>query len=175
MTHKTIKVRSGAYFNYNNVEDHFYRIEDIAHALSNNCRYTGHCKHHYSIAQHSVLMSYQVPEALALEALLHDASEAYLGDLNTDLKSMLPEYKALERRVESTIASQYGIAYPLPPAVKEADLRMLMTEKAKLIPYSDIDVHYWPDAEPYHELKIRRWPIWYAKWRFLRRFKELTR
>ena len=65
-------------------------IVDIAHALSLTCRWTGHTRYHYSVAQHSWYFSYLVPKEFALSALLHDASEAYLGDMNRPLKHFTP-------------------------------------------------------------------------------------
>jgi hypothetical protein len=109
------------------------RIEDIAHALSHLCRFTGHTRVFYSVAEHCVRASYIVPAHLAMDALLHDASEAYLGDVSSPLKSLLPEYKAIERVLERRIATVFGITWPMRPEVKHADLVMLATEKRDLM------------------------------------------
>lgn len=170
---KTICTSKGVYFDFEHPEVHPYDIEEIAHALSLQCRYTGHCKHHYSIAQHSVLVSYQVPHYMALTGLLHDASEAYLGDVSTHLKSMLPEYKALEARVEEAISDTFNLIHPLPAEVKLADGRMLLTEVRDLIPNRHLQD--WPDFEPYDDVLIHRLHPEQAERFFLNRYYELTR
>jgi hypothetical protein len=168
---KTICTSKGVYFDFEHPEKHPFDIEEIAHALSLQCRYTGHCRWHYSIAQHSVLVSYQVPHYMALTGLMHDASEAYLGDVSTHLKSLLPDYKVIERRTEGALAASFNLLYPLPEEVKLADGRMLLTEVRDLIPNRNQD---WPDFEPY-DFGIARMQPNEAKELFLNRYYELTR
>ena len=108
-------------------------IEDIAHALSNICRYTGHTKEFYSVAQHSVLTVDNVPYEDSLAALLHDATEAYLTDISKPLKTLLPQYRELEDKVHKVISEKFGLPNKLPDSVKEADLRLLATEKRDLL------------------------------------------
>ena len=137
----TILTASGRYFDLLAPERSQFDINEIAHALANLCRFTGHTSRFYSVAQHSVLTSYLVPEEHALAALLHDAAEAYLGDVASPLKHLLPEYAAIYARVESALLAHYGLPSELPPCVKRADLIMLATEKRDLMPWPD-DV--WP-------------------------------
>jgi uncharacterized protein len=109
-------------------------IEDIAHALSQLCRFGGHCKEFYSVAQHSVLVARHVPIGLKREALMHDATEAYLIDLPRPIKRMMPDYVVLERRWAEVIGARYGLGLVyLPHAVHEADDRMLRTEQRDLM------------------------------------------
>lgn len=110
-------------------------IGDIAHALSMQCRFVGHVSEFYSVAEHSVRVSFAVPEAAALHALLHDASEAYLGDVSTPLKQTLPQYKTLERRMMQTIFDAFGLDYGLwHHQVKQADLSVTHAECRDLMP-----------------------------------------
>jgi 5'-deoxynucleotidase YfbR-like HD superfamily hydrolase len=78
-------------------------IEDVAWALGRILRYNGHLKIDYNVAMHCIVMSYMVPEMFALEALLHDAGEAFMGDIIKPIKSMFPEVEALENRVTGSI------------------------------------------------------------------------
>lgn len=110
-------------------------IEDIAHALSQVCRWTGHCKDFYSVAQHCVIASHNVPEEIALTALLHDASEAYLSDISRPVKhsTQLEGYREAEHKLEAVLAKKFGITFPYPKEVKEVDNKMLYTERRDLL------------------------------------------
>lgn len=108
-------------------------LEDIAHALALKVRFNGHCKWHYSIAQHSVLVSMLVPTADAIEGLMHDAAEAYLADIPRPVKPMIKEWKALEHRVEAAIAKRFGYRFPYPDSVKIADNAMVLTERKAIM------------------------------------------
>lgn len=98
-------------------------IMDIGHALSMLCRYTGHSTSFYSVAEHSVLVSHLVPPEFALEGLLHDAHEAYIGDIGSPLKSHLREFKGIDVAVQAHVLAALEIQTPLPPEVKAADER----------------------------------------------------
>jgi hypothetical protein len=106
---------------------------DIAHALSLICRYGGHTKRFYSVAEHCVLMADAVEPEFALWALLHDATEAYVGDMVRPLKHHMPEYRAVEDRLMAVIAERFGLSGSMPDAVKDADNRILLTERAALL------------------------------------------
>lgn len=107
---------------------------DIAHALSNNCRWGGHCGPFYSVAEHSVLTAALLPRHLQLAGLLHDASEAYLIDLPRPIKYQIPQYREIEHKLMLCIAEKYGFEYPLTETVKGADDFMLYYERATLFP-----------------------------------------
>jgi hypothetical protein len=107
--------------------------DDIAHALSLLCRYNGHVDRFYSVAEHCVLVSRAVPAEDALWGLLHDATEAYVGDMIRPLKRSMPEYRAAEDRVMAAIATRFGLTGEMPASVKNADNRILLTERAALM------------------------------------------
>ena len=106
---------------------------DIAHALSLLCRYGGHVDRFYSVAEHCVLMSEAVSPENALVALLHDATEAYVVDVPRPLKMELPDYRAIEANVWLAIAERFGVDPEHNPDVKEADNRILLTERDALM------------------------------------------
>lgn len=129
-TESSITTLSGKFFDILKPEEYTFDIEEIATSLSNICRYTGHVNSFYSVAEHSVLVSRIVPKRLALAGLLHDASEAYLGDVSSPLKKLLPEYKRIEERVQQAIAKQFGLGGNLShTAIHEADKRMYWQER----------------------------------------------
>lgn len=102
------------------------KIEVIAYSLANINRFTGHVGH-YSVAQHSVILSQQVPEEFALDALLHDATECYIGDVSAPLKAFLPDYQKLEDHYHGVIDGHFNIK-TRHPVIKSADMKMLITE-----------------------------------------------
>ena len=114
------------------------RIEDIAHALSMQCRYNGHCSTFYSVAQHSVLVSHVLerehPPVVQFWGLIHDAAEAYLGDMVRPLKRSMPAYREAEDRVMLAVVQRMGLqGFSEPPAVKWADTVLLSTERRDLM------------------------------------------
>ncbi len=106
---------------------------DIAHSLSLLCRYNGHVQRFYSVAEHCVVMSKAVSPQNALAALLHDATEAYAGDLIRPIKAAMPEYRKMEDRLATVICSRYDIVSIYPDEVKQADTRILLDERKALL------------------------------------------
>ncbi|MGB6213678.1 phosphohydrolase [Pseudomonas mandelii] len=102
---------------------------DIAHALANLCRFNGHTREHYSVAQHSLIVCDLAPEKHQLSALIHDATEAYLGDMTRPLKALMPEYRNAEQRVWITICDRFNIPQVLPESVIRAYMVALATER----------------------------------------------
>jgi uncharacterized protein len=129
----TIQTFGGRLFNFRAPDEHDFDIEEIAHALSNLCRFTGHVHNFYSVAQHSVLVSLQVPPAHAKAGLLHDAHEAYVNDISAPLKMLLPDYRGIEQSVEAALRRQFDVPALMPACVKTADLVALNTERLCLM------------------------------------------
>jgi 5'-deoxynucleotidase YfbR-like HD superfamily hydrolase len=111
-------------------------IEDIAHGLAFQCRFNGQTQEFYSVAQHSLIVASLVPTELRLAALLHDAAEAYLGDMVKPLKVLLPAFAAIEDQVGAIIAAAFDIDFSNYAPIKRADLIALATEKRDLMPHS---------------------------------------
>ncbi len=140
-------------------------IRDIAHALALTCRFNGHCRIFYSVAEHSVLVSNLCPPEFALEALLHDASEAYLGDVPTPLKRQWPEYRAAETRAQAIIAQHFGLPEDISQAVHDSDAEAFGIEKARLLVRADQAIEIAP---------LRGLSPEDAQSEFLERYFELT-
>ena len=151
-----------------------FRIEDIAKSLSQVCRFGGHIRTHYSVAQHSLHVASMLPDRLKFQGLMHDATEAYLGDVVKPLKELLPDYRSLERVVWRMIAKRYGMPETLDRAVKEADLTALATERRDLYlhPYR----WQWRISEDTQPAKERLQPMTAeaAERTFLQEFWRLT-
>ena len=100
---------TGKEFDVQDYTNFNFAIEDISHGLSNLCRFAGQSNNFYSVAQHSVLVSRIVPKEHAREALMHDATEAYLVDLPSPIKELLPAYKKIEDDLAAAIFYQYKL------------------------------------------------------------------
>ena len=112
-------------------------LVDIAHALSKLCRYGGHTTRHYSVAEHSLNVMDMVDPLYKREALMHDATEAYVGEMTAPLKRLLLEYTHIEMRVERVIAERFQLSlspYVTPYPVKKADNIIRLYEMAELMP-----------------------------------------
>lgn len=147
-------------------------ILDIAAALSKLCRYNGHCAWPYSVAQHSVYVSHQVPPAHALTALLHDATEAYCADVPRPLKPHLAGYAAIERAIWLAVAERFGLPGELPACVHDADNAVLLAEKAQLMLPSPAPWNVPGQPAP---IRVSRWTADQAREAFLSRFEVLTK
>lgn len=146
-------------------------IADIAHALSMQCRYNGHVRRFMSVAEHCVLLSRLVAPEHALWALLHDATEAYVGDMVRPLKLHMPVYRAVEDGVMVAIAQKFSIDPAMPAEVKHADSRILLDERAALLgePAGDWEV----PGQPFG-IEIQAWSPDAAELEYRLRFAELT-
>lgn len=147
-------------------------IEDIAHALSLQCRFTGHVREFYSVAQHSVLVSRLCAPADAFWGLLHDASEAYIGDMSAPLKhtDAMRSYKQAESAVMRVIGEQFRMRGSEPQSVITADRRLLLTEARAL----GLDVTGWYTEFTPFDIGIDPWPPKFAETAFLERFRLLN-
>ena len=112
----------------------------IGLALAKLCRWTGQCLEFFSVAQHCVLVSKLVPEEHAMAGLMHDASEAFIGDINRPLKFAMENsapgvLRGIEDALHEALAKRYGFQFPHDPCVKVADNLSLATEKRDILPY----------------------------------------
>lgn len=158
-----ILIHSGILFDVFNPRKEDILIIDIAHALSNLCRYGGHSPKFYSVAQHSVLCSLQ-PGTLQeqMEFLMHDASEAYLVDMPRPIKRNMPNYVQIEESLLKVICEQYNLTYPLSARTHEIDNQLLKFEYEKFYEIVDKNFAFWTPEEAknkfllrYNELKIQ--------------------
>jgi 5'-deoxynucleotidase YfbR-like HD superfamily hydrolase len=193
MTTPWIQTYTGRAFDLLDPKPEQIDVLDIAHALSNICRFTGHVREFYSVAQHSCLVaeiisdlwragpgSRPCPELVQLAALLHDAPEAYIGDVSTPLKramrceGTLSEYDVIEGRIESAILGRFLWPGAAPDdsvrtLIKRADMIALATEHAAL--FTGPTPRSWglelPKPWPY---KIEPWAPAKAQQEFLQAF-----
>lgn len=174
-TRPDILTFTGHYFNFLQPDPETICIEDIAAGLSKVCRFAGQSREFYSVAQHSVHVSFLVAELghpeHALAGLLHDAAEAYIGDVTRPLKQLLPDYRAIEKRIETAVLARFGLPPQLPPIVKKADFIMLATEQHNFMaPHDDP----WFCIEGIQPLgSLRAWDHKHARAAFSGRFHQL--
>jgi uncharacterized protein len=156
-------------------------IDDIAASLANQCRFGGHCREFYSVAQHSCLAADLVLErerdaTSGLWALLHDASEAYLGDLPHPLKhgSELGRlYREAEDELQRTVCERFGLPPEPPSCVLEIDRALLAAERQALM----VDAWAWPELAEAStvDVAIEPWLPQQAFREFMTRYEELER
>ncbi|TCS35826.1 hypothetical protein EDC30_109125 [Paucimonas lemoignei] len=182
MTNQTlcsILTYSGQYVDLREPNPETIQIVDIAHALSQINRFGGHTRNFYSVAQHSVLVSHIVPREHRLAALLHDAAEAYLGDIVMPLKRMAfnLEYRDMEDLLLEVILERFGIVHSdyqaARDAIRQADLVMLATERRDLMHPDNQRWAVLDGVEP-RSATIRPLLPVPAEAAFLQRFKELS-
>lgn len=150
-------------------------ILDIAHALSNQCRFSGHTRFHYSVAQHSVLVSRLCSLENALWGLIHDSSEAFLVDVPRPVKHDpgMSFYCEAEARMMTAICERFGLPVEEPAQVKYLDNAVFMAEQRDVMPRSS---HAWRMIQGVKvaEVEIVKWTPEEAELAFLSRYVELT-
>lgn len=153
--------------------------EDIARSLSMQSRYTGHTKHFYSVAQHSVLLAKHAlacidGEAKALALLLHDAHEFVVGDVSSPLKQLMPEFRKIDDLWTLAIRDRYGLSHDedLWKYVKNLDIRILLKEREVLLPHTgehdwclgqweplDVEIELWTPERAEQEFMDLYWHL----------------
>lgn len=155
-----IRTNSGLYINVFDPKPEMLCIEDIAHGTAYQPRFAGHLNRHYSVAQHSLLAAEKASPKNKLAALLHDGTEAFMLDLPTPIKAMLPDYKIAENRLMGVIAEKYGFEFPFDPEIKQIDTYLVNFEWERLVDKND--------------MKFKCLTALQAKKEFLRVYYELT-
>ena len=208
MSRSFIKLHSGKRFYYDDVMTNEVDIEDVACGLAHACRYNGQLgiiDDYYSVAEHSVHVSMKVEQELrdwdevkavpedtirlwSLCGLLHDASEAFMGDMVSPLKKLDTFYKKKEAEVEALMARRFNTPFPFPRIIKEVDMKMFACEypqvfpndAEKIAPFDIITIPHdgtWDDVtanpHPYPELELHFYGPRRAYTFFMKRFKEL--
>jgi uncharacterized protein len=173
-----ILTSSGIKFNLLETTPDMIKVEDMAHSLANQCRWTGHCRFHYSVAQHGFYCSLLGPEENRFWHLNHDNSEAYIGDMNRPLKHFTnagDAYRLVEAPLQDLIYQTIGLYGAEPESVKEADEAMLYAEMGQLLPPPMFNVD---ENNPFGRSKpatiiIEEWTPRKAEQMFLDRFEYL--
>jgi hypothetical protein len=168
----TIRLRSGSYFDFLDPQPDQFTLGDIAGALSKICRFGGQCEEFYSVAEHSVHCANQaaadgLPLDTQLAVLLHDAAEAFVGDVVKPLKIMLAEYPAIEERVEAAIAEKFLVDFRREKtSIREIDHAMLIAERRVMFSKDDVE---WFGEREVRKLTIdfRCWEPRMAERRFI--------
>lgn len=169
-----ITTATGRRFHFEDPQPDEIDIADIAYSLSHTNRWGGHCYPALSVAQHSVMVADALlrtgaPQMIQLQGLMHDAAEAYLGDIPTPIKALLPEYMAMELLVTDVIFRRFGIPMPMDHQVHLHDVEMRKWEYRDLMPPVD-------GVEPPvgNRPKLVPWNPVQSETAFVGRFYDLT-
>lgn len=154
-----IRTVTGKWVNVFDPKPEMFDIEDIAHALSMQCRFSGHLPYHYSVAQHSIFcykqaITRELDKKERLTALMHDCSEAYLVDIPRPIKKQFSQYKVIEDKLMYTLAQVFNFNYPLSENIHKIDNSMLqiewdhlMVQHEKVKPIFRLEVYSQPFAK----------------------------
>lgn len=156
----SVQSSSGLYLDYANPTADQFTILDLVKGLARECRFSGQTKSFYSVAQHSVLVSLAVPKEYALHALFHDGSEAFLRDIATPLKRLLPDYREMEAKIQAIVHQKVGLdaqfEHHVEQAIKTADLAVFAAERQQLMP---ADGRAWPCAQEVKPFEVMIEPM----------------
>jgi hypothetical protein len=164
-----VRTFSGAEVDLLDPDPESLQLVDIAHHLSKLDRYNGAGAYSYSVGQHSLLVAEVLPPGLKLWGLLHDATEAYLGDVVAPLKALMRDYREIENNLMKRIARRFGLSMPRSSEVKAADKAVMVSEMRQVMNWPDL-----ADAQQFDAAPVR---IWQRPWHdvrdeFLKRFRE---
>jgi hypothetical protein len=171
-----IQLSNGHLFDLERPDPSLIDIRMLAASLSKLCRFNGHVKRFYSVAEHCVFVSELVAPEFALKGLLHDATEAFVGDMVSPLKATQPAYKKVEHRVARAIKAAFFVPDGGNREVKQADRIAGITEANQLMPpspYWDSQQPYWGGAKPLEDPPRLGWSIRRAELEYLDRFEEI--
>lgn len=175
-TNAWLETYTGVPFKILDIDPRQINIVDIAQALSNQCRYNGHTREFFSVAEHCVHMTRYVRRMGGtpieqLTTLLHDASEPYMGDMIRPLKHQMPLYRELEEKIHAAVATVYGTIYPHPAWLKDLDTRIIHDERYQAMSHSP---NVWvTDGMKGLEVVLKFWPPAQAKASFMKDFVRL--
>lgn len=155
-----IRTHTGKYIDVFNLNIEDIDIKDIAHALSQVPRFGGHLPRFFSVAQHSINCT-KITKNNKLEALLHDASEAYILDMPKPIKNRLPDYCKLEKYIMGKIFTKFDLNYPISKEVKKKDVTCLQFEWDMIMISNNEDYECWNSIK--------------AEWMFMKAFNEITK
>lgn len=170
-----ISTYSGNKFHIFNPKLNDIDVNDIAHCLSMLCRFNGHCQKFYSVANHSVLVSQIIDPQYALEGLMHDATEAFIGDMVRPLKVWMQDFMDVEHKIERAIDRRFKLnsSKVCKRAIKVADNIALITEARDLVNQENCLWEFGKDITPIKQ-KIVPWSQSKSEKKFLERFYQLT-
>jgi hypothetical protein len=166
ITGPTILLSNGQYFDFLDPGASRWGVEELAVALGKCCRFAGHCRGFYSVAEHSVHVAALVPPEHRLAALLHDAHEAFTGDITYPLKRLIGDaIRPIEARIDAVLFARFGVPLPLDESIKRADRLMLWLEQRLLMGNAD----EWsatlpPDGQSLPEPEGWHWNAAAARW-----------
>jgi uncharacterized protein len=168
---------SGKIFDYRYTEIESIDINDVAHSLAMKCRFNGQIKRFYSVAEHCIIMSRVCSEENALWALLHDATEAYVADLPSPLKRLLPDYIEIEDNIMRVICDKYDLPYEMPDEVKKLDYLMLIREAYEFHGMDALRNVFKVEHYPLHlnDIKIEYMDFEKGKNEYIKQFNDLIK